>query len=200
MIEYLRRTKQGALEHVDGLRYYERSTCLELDVVSVRNLELVEPLFAGETSQMTLFSALDACLTPMGRRLLRGRLLRPASGSGEIDARLDAVGEAVGDLRGREELRRSLDGVLDLERLLGRVALDSAGPREVTALAATLGRLPVVLEACGCFRAERWGELASEFDTLDDLRERLVRTLVEEPPVSIGDGWAIREGVDGGAG
>ncbi len=115
---------------------------LELDAVSVRNLELVEPLFSGESAQTTLFYTMDACCTPMGKRLLRASLLRPASGLAEIEARLEAVGEAAGDLRRREGLRRSMDGVLDLERLLGRVALDSAGPREVMALAKTLGCLP----------------------------------------------------------
>ena len=153
LLHYMRKTKQGGLEHVDGLRFYERSTCLELDAVSVRNLELVEPLFSGESAQTTLFYTMDACCTPMGKRLLRATLLRPASGLGEIEARLEAVGEAAGDLRRREGLRRSMDGVLDLERLLGRVALDSAGPREVMALAKTLGCLPGVVEAVRVFES-----------------------------------------------
>ena len=159
MLHYLQKTKQGALEHVDGVRYYERSTCLELDAVSVRNLELVEPLFSGESVQTTLFYTLDACCTPMGKRLLRATLLRPSSSLGEIEARLEAVGEAAGDLRRREGLRRAMDGVLDLERLLGRVALDSAGPREVMALAATLGCLPGLVAAVKMFGAERWRAL-----------------------------------------
>jgi DNA mismatch repair protein MutS len=142
VVHYMQRTKQGGVEHLDGVRYYERSGCLELDAVSVRNLELVEPLFSGESVQTTLFYTLDACCTPMGKRLLRATLLRPANGLAEIEARLEAVAEAFEDLRGREGVRRSMDGVLDLERLLARVALDSAGPREVMALGNTLGRLP----------------------------------------------------------
>jgi DNA mismatch repair protein MutS len=181
---------------VDGLRFYERSNCLELDAVSVRNLELVEPLFSGESAQTTLFYTMDACCTPMGKRLLRASLLRPASGLGEIEARLEAVGEAAGDLRRREGLRRSMDGVLDLERLLGRVALDSAGPREVMALAKTLGCLPGVVAAVRLFEAARWRELGTSVDPLEDLHEMIVRTIAEEPPVSLGDGGAIREGVD----
>ncbi len=102
LLHYIQKTKQGAVEHIDGVRYYERSNCLELDAVSVRNLELVEPLFSGESAQTTLFYTLDACCTPMGKRLLRATLLRPASELGEIEARLEAVGEAFGDLRGRE--------------------------------------------------------------------------------------------------
>ncbi len=83
MLHYLQKTKQGALEHVDGVRYYERSSCLELDAVSVRNLELVEPLFSGESVQTTLFYTLDACCT-MGKRLLRATLLRPSSSWGSL--------------------------------------------------------------------------------------------------------------------
>jgi DNA mismatch repair protein MutS len=196
LLHYMRQTKQGGLEHVDGLRFYERSTCLELDAVSVRNLELVEPLFSGESAQTTLFYTMDACCTPMGKRLLRASLLRPASGLGEIEARLEAVGEAAGDLRRREGLRRSMDGVLDLERLLGRVALDSAGPREVLALARTLGCLPGLVEAVRLFESARWRGLAGSVDPLEDLHEMIVRTISEEPPVSLGDGGAIRDGVD----
>jgi DNA mismatch repair protein MutS len=196
LLHYMRQTKQGGLEHVDGLRFYERSSCLELDAVSVRNLELVEPLFSGESAQTTLFYTMDACCTPMGKRLLRASLLRPASGLQEIEARLEAVGEAAGDLRRREGLRRSMDGVLDLERLLGRVALDSAGPREVMALAKTLGCLPGVVTAVKMFDAARWRELGVSVDPLADLHEMIVRTIAEEPPVSLGDGGAIREGVD----
>ena len=196
LLHYMRATKQGGLEHVDGLRFYERSSCLELDAVSVRNLELVEPLFSGESAQTTLFYTLDACCTPMGKRLLRASLLRPVSELGEIEARLAAVGEASADLRRREGLRRAMDGVLDLERLLGRVAMDSAGPREVMALAGTLGCLPGLVAAVRMFESARWRELGESVDPLTDLHELIVRTIAEEPPVSLGDGGAIREGVD----
>lgn len=196
LLHYMRATKQGGLEHVDGLRFYERSSCLELDAVSVRNLELVEPLFSGESVQTTLFYTMDACCTPMGKRLLRATLLRPSNSLAEIEARLEAVGEASGDLRRRERLRRSMDGVLDLERLMGRVALDSAGPREVMALAGTLGCLPELVEATKMFEAGRWRELVSGFDAIEDQHEMVVGTIADEPPVSLADGGTIRAGVD----
>jgi DNA mismatch repair protein MutS len=196
LLHYMRATKQGGLEHLDGLRFYERSNSLELDAVSVRNLELAEPLFSGESAQTTLFYTLDACCTPMGKRLLRATLLRPSCELAEIEARLEAVDEATRDLRKREDVRRAMDGVLDLERLLGRVALDSAGPREVVALAATLGRLPKVRNAAKEFKAERWQRFYADFDALEDLHERVAKTIVEEPPVSLADGGVIREGID----
>jgi len=160
LLHYLQKTMQGSLEHIDTIRFYERSGCLVLDAVSVRNLELIEPLFFGESAQITLFHTLDACSTPMGKRLLRSTLLRPSASLAEINARLDAVAEAVADLPRREALRRSMTGVLDLERLLGRVALDSAGPREVTALAATLACLPELKAAASAFKSQRWKDLS----------------------------------------
>ena len=220
LVHYLQKTMQGGLEHIDAIRFYAHDEGLTLDAVSVRNLELVEPLFSGESAQTTLFHTLDACATPMGRRLLRATLLRPAAELGEIEARLDAVGEAAGDLRGREGVRRAMNGLLDMERLLGRVALDAAGPREVMALAGTLGCLPGLRDAVGGFKAKRWTgaghpagcqsstEISTEksrgrstgistgFDAMEDLHERIVRTIVEEPPVSFAEGGVIRAGVD----
>ena len=163
LVHYLQKTMQGGLEHLDTIRFYERSGCLVLDAVSVRNLELVEPLFSGESAQTTLFHTLDECSTPLGKRLLRATILRPSSELGEIEARLDAVAEAAADLPRREGLRRAMGGLLDMERLLGRVALDSAGPREVMALGATLACLPGVRDAVGRFQARRWKELGGGF-------------------------------------
>ena len=214
LIHYLRQTKQGALEHVEAVRFYERSGSLELDAVSVRNLELVDPLFSGESVQTTLLYTLDACCTPMGKRLLRATLLRPSLDLAEITARLDAVAEAAADLRRRETVRRAMDGLLDLERLLGRVAMDSAGPREVLALASTLGCLPGLKAAVQAFAAERWRELggganlddgptqvsdarpgAPRFDSLDDLHELITTTIVDEPPANFAEGGVIRAGL-----
>jgi DNA mismatch repair protein MutS len=211
LVHYLRQTKQGALEHLEPVRFYERSGSLELDAVSVRNLELVEPLFSGESAQTTLLYTMDACCTPMGKRLLRATLLRPAMDVGEIEARLEAVAEAVGDLRKREGIRRAMDGLLDMERLLGRVAMDSAGPREVLALAATLGCLPGLRAAVGVMGAAKWTELGGQshvsearhgapdsvagFDGLEDLHELIAGTIVDEPPSTFADGGVIRAGI-----
>ena len=196
IVHYLRATKQGALEHLDAVRFYERRGCLELDAVSVRNLELVEPLFSGEGSETTLLHTLDACCTPMGKRLLRAQLLRPMAELSAINARLDAVATAAADIRRREGVRRAMGGVLDLERLLGRVALDSAGPREVVALGTTLRCLPGLRAAVAELGdTSRWAELA-QLEMLADLEEQIARTLVDEPPVNLGDGGAVRAGVD----
>ena len=78
ILYYVRSTQRGTLDHVDRIGFYERQNCLVLDAVTVRNLELIEPLFAGTDAGITVFRALDATVTPMGKRLLRAWLLRPS--------------------------------------------------------------------------------------------------------------------------
>jgi DNA mismatch repair protein MutS len=161
----------------------------------VRNLELVEPLFADTSARTTLFHTLDCCQTPMGKRLLRANLLRPLLNAAEIDARLDAVSELHTALQAREELRRALAGVLDMERLLSRVSLDSAGPRDVLALGASLARLPLIGRAIEKLAASRWREAHGRLDRLEDLHDSILRSLVPEPPLTLADGGVIATGV-----
>jgi DNA mismatch repair protein MutS len=196
ILYYVRSTQRGSLDHVDRIGWYERQNCLVLDAVTVRNLELIEPLFAGTDAGVTLFRSIDAAVTPMGRRLLRAWLLRPSLDLAEINARLDAVEAGVKDTIAREELRRALDGVFDLERLLSRVTLETANPRDVLALAASVGKLPAIRGAVGRFAAERLKALHGLLDELGDLRERIEKAIVAEPPLSFADGGVMAAGVD----
>jgi DNA mismatch repair protein MutS len=196
VLHYVRTTQKNDALHIDSLRFQEHSTALELDQVTVRNLELVEPLFAGQDDRATLFHTLDSCLTPMGKRLLRATILRPSMDASEIEARFEAVAEAHGDLLKREEVRRAFNGILDLERLLARLSLDSAGPRDVRALAASLARLPGLKSAIGVMEAPLWRELVNRLDALEDATARIATTLVAEPPLTMVDGGAIAAEVD----
>jgi DNA mismatch repair protein MutS len=196
IVHYVRSTQRGTLDHVDRIGFYERQNCLVLDAVTVRNLELIEPLFAGTDEGVTLFRAIDATVTPMGKRLLRSWMLRPSIDGREIGARLDAVETQVKNLVAREELRRGLDGILDLERLLSRVTLETANPRDVLALAASLAKIPALRVALGRFSGERLTGLHAAADELGDVRERIDKTIVPEPPLSLSDGGVIQSGVD----
>jgi len=196
VLHYVRTTQKNEALHIDSIRFQEHSTALELDQVTVRNLELIEPLFQGQDDRATLFHTLDACCTPMGKRLLRATILRPLLDSAQIEARYEAVEEAAGDLLRREELRRAFNGVMDLERLLARLSLDSAGPRDVRALGASLAPLPGLRAALETMQAPLWRELASRLDTLEDLTARITATLIAEPPLTLADGGAIATGFD----
>ena len=213
ILYYVRSTQRGALNHVDRIAFYERQNCLVLDAVTARNLELLDPLFASGDSGVTLFRSLDATVTPMGKRLLRSWLLRPSIDLPEINARLDAVEAQVRDAVARAELRRALEGIFDLERLLSRVTLETANPRDLLALAASLARIPTVRHALAragaahpeaanrdgrspMFQAERWRALHAAVDELADLRQRIATTIVAEPPISLSEGGVIERGVD----
>ncbi len=195
ILHYVRSTQRGTLDHVDRIGFYERQNCLVLDAVTVRNLELIEPLFAGTDAGVTLFRAMDATVTPMGKRLLRAWMLRPSIDRVEIDGRLDAVEDQVKETLAREELRRALEGILDLERLLSRVTLETANPRDLLALAASLGHIPCARTALGRLHADRLRVLHTAIDELSDLRTRIEQTVVEEPPISLSDGGVFRSGV-----
>jgi DNA mismatch repair protein MutS len=196
ILYYVRSTQRGTLDHVDRIGFYERQNCLVLDAVTVRNLELIEPLFTGSDEGMTLFRSIDSTVTPMGKRLLRSWMLRPSIESVEIHARLDAVESQVKELMSREELRRALDGILDLERLLSRVTLETANPRDVLALAASLAKIPAVRSALARFSTKRMKTLHGTIDELGDLRGRIERTVAPEPPLSLSDGGVIQPGVE----
>lgn len=196
VLHYVRTTQKNEALHVDSLKFEEHSTALELDQVTVRNLELTEPLFSGQDSKVTLFHALDACQTPMGKRLLRATILRPLNDAAAIETRYEAVAEAHGNLMKREEIRRAFAGILDLERLLARLSLDSAGPRDVRALAASLGRLPALRTALAAMEAPLWRKLLERLDTLTEITRLIETTLVDDLPLTLVDGGAIASGVD----
>ena len=196
VLHYVRTTQRMEALHIDSLKFQEHSTALELDQVTVRNLELIEPLFAGQDNRATLFYTLDQCLTPMGKRLLRATILRPLVDARTLEARYQAVAEAQADLLKREEVRRAFHGILDLERLLARLSLDSAGPRDVRALAASLGHLPALKSTLGVLESSLWQSLTAHLDPLDDITAHIETTLIAEPPLTLVDGGAIAAGVD----
>ena len=209
ILHYVRTTQRGSLDHIDRIGFYERQNCLVLDAVTVRNLELIEPLFSGSGENATLFRCLDCTVTPMGKRLLRAWMLRPSIDLAEINRRLQAVERMAGDLVGREELRRSMEGILDLERLLSRVTLETANPRDLLALAVSLAKLPKLRESVAHLADAtsdrqavsdgapvRLQQLHEQCDELTDLRDRIVSSLEDEPPLSLADGGVIRAGVD----
>ena len=195
ILHYVQSTQKLDALHLDSLRFVERSNELQLDPVTVRNLELVEPLISGQDSRSTLFHTLDCSHTPMGKRLLRATILRPLYDAAAINARYEAVAEAHSDLVRREEIRRAFNGILDLERLLARLSLDSAGPRDIAALAASLTRLPALHRALTAMTAPLWQDLTRRLDTLTDMATLVDKTLIPEPPLTLVDGGAIATGV-----
>jgi DNA mismatch repair protein MutS len=194
ILHYLRETQKSALDHLDRPTFYDRSDSMILDAVTVRNLELLEPLFAGESKESTLIHVLDQTCTGMGGRMLRNRLLRPCLQLPEIEARLDALQETLQATIARSEIRKLLAQVLDLERLLAKLTLGTAGPRELLALGRSLALVPRIKDHISAFEKARLRHISTELDEIPELRDRILNAIAEEPPVNLSDGGAIRPG------
>jgi DNA mismatch repair protein MutS len=189
-----------ALQHLDRIRYYEQQDALVLDPVSVRNLELLAPIFTEEAKSSgptTLIAALDSTVTGMGARLLRAWMLRPLIDPDAIEARLDAVEHLVKQTVVRGEIRKELRGIQDLERLTSRITLGQAMPRELVALRKSLAQLPVLknfVTPKPTGGSELLRELHEEIDELVDVRELLEKAIAEEPPAVASEPGVIRAG------
>jgi DNA mismatch repair protein MutS len=203
------RPSGAGLEHIDRIVFYEQQNAMVLDAVTARNLELVEPS-AGDDASATLLRAIDETATGMGARLLRNWIVRPEISLPEIAARLDAVAELRSRTMAREEIRETLEGILDLERLTSRVTLGVATPRDLLALRQSLEKVPVLREllvqAQSAPVAERakgdktsardsrlvW--LREQLDEMRDVCDTIARGIADDPPAVANDPGVIRTG------
>ena len=197
----------AGLEHIDRIEFYEQQNGMVLDAVTTRNLELVEPS-AGDDASATLLRAIDETATGMGARLLRGWIVRPEIALDEINARLDAVAELRSRTIVREEIRKTLEGILDLERLTSRVTLGVATPRDLLALRQSLERVPGLrkliaeaspkptgdVEAPSNAQSGRLSSLREQLDEMTDVCETIARGISDDPPSVANDPGVIRTG------
>jgi len=194
IVHYLRDTQKSALDHLDLPAWYDRGDAMVLDASTVRNLELLEPLFAGESYEATLIHVLDETCTGMGGRLLRQRVLRPSVRRDEIEQRLDAVEEILAATIARAEIRKVLGAILDLERLTAKLTLGTAGPREMLALGRSLAVFPSLKRFTAELKSQRLRSIHNELDDIPELRDRILSAIAEEPPANLNDGGTIRGG------
>ncbi len=197
VLHYLRDTQRAALDHLDPPRHFDRAGAMVLDAVTVRNLELVEPIFSDGGA--TLSGVLDRTATGMGGRMLRQRLLRPSLDRAEIESRLDAVGDLVRETILRAELSSQLGPVLDIERLLAKVTIGSAGPRDLWALGKSLDQMPLLAGARRLATrplSDRLTETFGKLDPVSAASQPILNALSSTPPAIIGEGETIRPGYD----
>jgi DNA mismatch repair protein MutS len=195
LVRYLRDTQKADLAHVRTLRLRESAGRLLIDPTTIRHLELVESSHGGRAG--SLLDEIDRTVTAMGGRLMRSWLLAPLVTLEPIRDRLDAVEELAFRAADRGKVRETLKTVLDLERLMSRVALSTASPRDLVALRTSLAAVPRVRLLLGECRAPLIGSLLARLDDLVDVRAAIEATLVDEPPALARDGDAVRDGVDG---
>jgi len=193
LIEYLEETQRSACEHVRRIELVETSGYLMLDRATRSCLELVKTQREGRT-EGSLLATLDATLTPMGGRLLREWLLSPLRKVDAIVHRQRGVAEFVDSPFLREDVRELLRGVLDIERLVGKVSTGRANARDLVGLAQSLEIVPLLRAKLESVYSAILGELLVQLDPLTELSERIRATLVDAPPLSLKDGGVIRPG------
>jgi DNA mismatch repair protein MutS len=195
LLLYLQETCKASLAHLRRPRPYRPEGHLLLDEVTRRSLELTRTLREG-SREGSLLSYLDRTVTPMGARLLQESLLAPLTDRAGIEARLDAVGELVEKHARRHDLRGRLGRVADLHRLSARAGTGRASPRDLAALARTLGLLPEVKVALADCGAKLLRELERLLDTCPELGKLLEAALAEDAPADVREGGVIRPGHD----
>ena len=195
LLTYLYETQKTDLKQLDKLEWYRTGQFMELDLAARRNLELTETLRSKEKKGSLLW-VLDKTKTAMGGRLMRAWLERPLLSVTEIDRRSAAVAALVEHTVAREELILALQGISDMERLVGRIVYGTAGGRDLASLRAAMEKLPLVKAQLSCFEKGRLHQLDEALDDLNDLAALIGQTLVDEPPFSVREGELIRDGFD----
>src|SRR5688572_17835637 len=194
LVSYLRDTQKADLAHVRAISYKTVADCLIVDPITLKHLEIVAGSEGGP--QGSLLQEIDRTVTPMGGRLLRGWLLRPLCALERIRDRLDAVEELAFRSTARAKFRDTLKSVHDLERLVARAALGTAGPRDLVSLRQSLAAVPRLTQLLEEVQAPLLRSLVAELDDLPDLRGDIERTLIDEPGAFARDGGFTRDGID----
>jgi len=193
LLHYLKKVRKDSLALVHKLSFFHDADYLVLDTPTIRNLELTRNLRDGRADD-TLLDVIDYTVTPMGGRLLKAWLLRPLLDGAAIEARLDAVGEWLGATIAREEFRESLKGVLDLERLTGKISLAAAHPRDLGALKKSLQPLPQVPARLAAFSSATLRAVRERWDDGRDIAALIDKAILDEPAFLLTEGGIIKDG------
>ena len=192
LVHYLQSTQKVALAHVRAITYRQHADALLIDPTTLEHLEILEGSEGGR--EASLLAELDATVTSVGSRLLRSWLLRPLVAIEPIRDRLDAVEELAFRTTDRGKFRDAIKAVQDLERLVARAALGTAGPRDLVGLKVSLGVIPRVRTLLDELQAPLVRSLVAELDDVPDVRSAIEATLVDEPPALARDGGFTRDG------
>lgn len=193
LVQYLREIRPSGVGHLRPVRIRRPGRVMLLDDMTRRNLELVEPLRAGEEGG-TLLAVLDDTVTAMGARQLRRWILEPLVVPEEIWRRQEAVTELFVGHDLRHHVREALKGISDLERVAGKVGTGRVAPRDLLGLRRSLHRLPALREAGSAATSPALRDLTADLDCLEDVADLLDRAVAEDPPATLQEGGVIRAG------
>jgi DNA mismatch repair protein MutS len=193
LLQYVRDTQKAAVPHIRGLHVEERTEALILDAATRRNLELDVSMSGNPDA--TLFALIDQCVTAMGSRQLRRWLNRPLTDQPTLRSRYQALGALING-RSFEGIREHLTGIGDIERILARVALRSARPRDLTQLRRSLALLPALRASLQPIDSPLLHDMRLRIEEHDDVVRLLTAAIAEEPSTFVRDGGVIAAGYD----
>ncbi|ENM5736686.1 DNA mismatch repair protein MutS [Vibrio mimicus] len=191
LIQYVKDTQRTALPHIRSLTWDRQDQSVILDAATRRNLELTYNLAGGTDN--TLADVLDHCATPMGSRMLKRWIHQPMRDTATLNQRLDAIGE-LKETALYAELHPVLKQIGDIERILARLALRSARPRDLARLRHAMQQLPELHTLLTELEQPHLAQLRTHAQPMDELCDLLERAIKENPPVVIRDGGVIADG------
>ncbi len=194
LVRYLRDGQKADLAHVREIAFRQAADALAVDAVTLRHLEVVEAAGGGRAG--SLLDEIDRTVTAMGGRMLRAWLLRPLLSLERVRDRLDAVEDFAFHTTERAKFREALKAVQDLERLVARVALGSAGPRDLVGLKVSLGAVPRLRLILAGTQAPLVASLSAAMDDVPEVRSLIEAAVIDEPPAVARDGGFTRDGFD----
>ena len=193
LLSYIEETQKTDIAFAKGINVYARGQYLDLDLNTIRNLELVEAMRV-KSKRGSLLWVLDKTKTAMGARLLHSWVLRPLVDPVRISHRQSAVRDIFADRRRRDELSELLEGMLDIERLTAKAVYGTANARDLKAIGESIKHLPEIKALISTFPSASLKEITRELDTLDDIFELLDQAIIDNPPLTIREGGMIKEG------
>lgn len=193
LLQYLHETQKNSLEHINKLEIYSIDDYMIIDSSTRRNLELTETL-RDKNKKGSLLWVLDKTKTAMGARLLRNYIEQPLIMEDEINNRLDAIDAFNNDVITRDEIREYLNPIYDMERLMTRISLRTANPRDLIAFKSSLKLLPFIKRLVAAFDTTLFKKMYEDLDELTDLYELLESSINEEPPILIREGGIFKDG------
>ncbi|MGN0395173.1 MAG: DNA mismatch repair protein MutS [Coprococcus sp.] len=193
LLQYLHNTQKNSLDHINHITIYSIDDFMILDSSTRRNLELTETL-RDKQKRGSLLWVLDKTKTAMGARRLRNMIEQPLISIDEINARLDAVEQLNNNIITRDEIREYLNSIYDLERLMTRISLRSANPRDLIAFKTSIQLLPYIKQLLSEFKGGLLQEIYENIDELQDIYELLECSINDDPPILIREGGIFKDG------
>ena len=193
LMQYLIETQKSSLDHMNRLELYAVDDYMILDSSTRRNLELTETLRDKE-KRGSLLWVLDKTKTAMGARLLRTYIEQPLIRKDRIEERLDAIEQLNREAINREELREYLNPIYDLERLMTRISLKTANPRDLISFKTSLSYLPYIRQLLAGYPSGLLHQIYEDLDGLEDIHQLLEDSIIEDPPLQIKEGGIIKDG------